>query len=273
MVYQRVFIRAGLRRDTQKGEQSLPRTKRQGYMASSLSTSFDIYYRDHARVARMDALHRQLVAPGALVFDIGAHVGDRTGSFLRLRASVVALEPQPRVFRALRLLYGACERATLIQSAAGDAVGELPLHLNTQNPTVATVAPAFINASQGAPGWEGQNWDSRVLVPVTTLDALIARHGRPNFVKIDVEGHEQAVLTGLNTALPLLSFEFTMIQLKMAHACLDRLDALGHYEFNISFGEEHALQYDSWLSKDAMSAALDAAPEAANSGDVYARLA
>jgi hypothetical protein len=75
---------------------------------AGIGRSLDIYYRDRERAARMDGMNATFVAPGARVFDIGAHVGDRTGSFLRLGASIVALEPQPRVYRALRLIYAYC---------------------------------------------------------------------------------------------------------------------------------------------------------------------
>jgi FkbM family methyltransferase len=219
----------------------------------------------------MDALHARLIAPGGLVFDIGAHLGDRTGSFLRHGASVVALEPQPRVFRALRLIHGRAAGAVLLPLACGAAPGELTLHLNLRNPTVATLERAFIAAAAGAPGWEDQVWDSSVTVPVTTLDALIARYGSPDFVKIDVEGHEPAVLQGLSTAVPLLSFEFTMIQLAAAQACIARLGNLGQYEYNISFGEEHLLRHETWLTPQDMSETLDVLPATTNSGDVYAR--
>jgi FkbM family methyltransferase len=232
----------------------------------------DIYYRDTARTERMDRLNRAFVPQKGLVFDVGAHVGDRTASFLRLGARVVALEPQPRVFRALRLLHGRNAAAVLLPWAVGRAPGEMTLHLNTRNPTVATLAPDFIAAAATATGWQGQTWDDRVRVPVTTLEALIARHGLPDFIKIDVEGHELDVLCGLQTPVPALSFEVTMIQRACAQACLARLQVLGDYRFNISLGEEHVLRPGPWLSGSEMGAVLDALPDAANSGDVYARL-
>ncbi len=238
----------------------------------ALRRSFDVYYRDTARTKRMDQLHAALIPDAALVFDIGAHVGDRTGSFLRLGAKTVALEPQPLVHRALRLLYGRCENTTLLRMACGAETGTLDLHVNSANPTVSTAAPAFITASTGAAGWEGQVWDQTITVPVTTLDTLIADHGTPDFVKIDVEGHEPAVLAGLSTPLPLLSFEITTIQKEAGLACIDRLAALGRYSYNLSLGEEHALHHATWRTADEMRDTLTALPHAANSGDIYARL-
>lgn len=232
----------------------------------------DLYYRDDARTARMDALNRHFVVPNGLVFDIGAHVGDRTASFLRLGASVIAIEPQPRVFRALRLLHRRAPGVVLLPCAVGKEIGEVTLHLNTRNPTVATVAPDFIKAARGAPGWTDEVWESCVTVPMTTLDALIIRYGVPDFIKIDVEGHEAEVLAGLSTAVPALSFEFTTIQRHIAKTCVERLCALGSYRFNLSLGEDHALQHNDWLTADALQTDLDALPDAANSGDVYAVL-
>lgn len=219
----------------------------------------------------MDALNACFVPNGGLAFDIGAHVGDRTASFLRLGASVVALEPQPRVFRALRLIHGRWPQATLKCEAAGAEPAEIAMHLNSNNPTVSTLSDAFITAADGAAGWDGQVWDTCLCVPVTTLDHLISVHGRPDFIKIDVEGHEVDVLLGLSEPVPALSFEFTMIQREVAFACIDTLRSLGAHVFNLSIGEDHRLRHDAWVTGAQMRDELARLPDAANSGDVYAK--
>ena len=234
-----------------------------------LHRSLDVYYGDARRDAAMDALYARFVRAGALAFDIGSHVGDRIGSFRRLGARVVALEPQSLCAKAIGALYGSDPDVTLVEAACSDRPGRLTLRVNSANPTVSTASADFIGAADGAGGWEGQVWDAEIEVPCTSLDALIAQFGVPAFAKIDVEGFEDVVLAGLSQALPALSFEITTIQRDVAIRCLDRLAALGPYGFDIALGERPALTFARWLSREDMAAHIAALPHAANSGDVY----
>ena len=120
--------------------------------------SLRIYYGRPARARAMDRLYSRFVAPGDLVFDIGAHVGDRIAAFRRLGARVVAVEPQPALYRTLRLLFGRDERVTLVPAAVGAVPGRLPMRINPDNPTISTLSEDFIAASRGAEGWQGESW-------------------------------------------------------------------------------------------------------------------
>src|SRR5215510_10894332 len=81
--------------------------------------SLRIYYGHPARMRAMDKLYRQFIAPGDLVFDVGAHVGDRVAAFRRLGARIVAVEPQPALHRTLGLLFGRDRNVILVRSASG----------------------------------------------------------------------------------------------------------------------------------------------------------
>ncbi len=232
--------------------------------------SLRMYYGDRRHRAGLERLYRRFVREGDLVFDIGAHVGDRVGVFRRIGARVIAVEPQPALVAVLRFIYGRDRAVTIESVAIGRAEGFAELMINRENPTVSTASRAFIAAAAGAKGWEGECWGDHIRVPMTTLDALIARHGAPAFAKVDVEGFEAEALAGLTRAIPALSFEFTTIQRDVALAALDRCVALGYARFAASLGETHVFTHEGWLSAEEMRHWLAGLPHEANSGDVYA---
>ena len=232
--------------------------------------SLRIYHGHPDHAAAMDRLYSDFIGPHDIAFDIGSHVGDRVSSFRRLGANVIALEPQPLAFRALQIIHGQDAAVELINAACGAESGSLALRINSANPTVSTASAEFTQAAQNAVGWEGQNWDKLVDVACTTLDSLITEHGEPAFIKIDVEGFETDVLLGLSTPVRSLSFEFTTIQRSVAFACLDVIERLANYRFNVALGESQELAFDTPIDRKSIQTYIANLPPEANSGDVYA---
>ena len=139
------------------------------------------------------------------------------------------------------------------------------------HPTVSSLASGFPARMRAAPGFAGVRWDATETVEVTTLDALIAAHGLPRFVKIDVEGAEAEVLAGLGQPVDWLAFEVLPAAPEAADACLTRLAGLGTYAFNLVPGEAAAFALDRWLDADAIARELRRRAGDGRAGDVYAR--
>lgn len=229
-----------------------------------------MYYGVPGRFVRMRRFYGQFIGQDDLCFDIGAHVGNRLRVWNALGARMVAVEPQPALLRCLRRLFGDDPRVTLVAQAIGAVEGMATLHISTRTPTVTTLSTQWMRDVKRDDSFRNVEWDDEVVVPVTTLDLLIARHGVPAFCKIDVEGFELEVLRGLTQPLKALSFEYIPASIEVAMGCIDRLEQLGRYQYNYSPGETHQLQQPHWLDADGMRAVLRGIRH--GSGDVYARL-
>ncbi len=240
--------------------------------AAGFARSLALYYGQPWKGRALGRLYGDLLKPGMRAFDIGAHVGHRTRILAGLGLDVVAVEPQARFESFLRRhLHGG--RITVVRAAVGARPGEADLAVSSRHPTVSTLSESWRETVSGDASFAGVTWDRRERVAVTTLDALAAAHGRPDFCKIDVEGMEAEILKGLSFAVPLVSVEFLPQAPEVARACLDELARLGDYSFNAVRGETHRLVSPTWVPAREAKDFLARLCEGPREGDLYARLA
>ncbi len=237
-----------------------------------LIRSLLIYYGVPLRIRALANLYAELVAPGDLCFDLGAHVGNHTRALRRLGARVVAVEPQPLFYQVLQRQFGKDPEVCLVQRAVGARPGLAQLLLSARTPTVATLSVGWATQVARSSSFARVRWEEQRCVRVTNLDSLIRRFGVPVFCKIDVEGLEEAVLKGLTRAVPVLSFEFIPAFREGGLTCLQLLQALGPYQLNCTLGERHQWVLNHWSSAPAMADWLRRRPLNSRPVAVYARL-
>lgn len=194
-----------------------------------------------------------------LVFDIGANHGHKTTLFLRLVSRVVSVDPDPSNAEILRQKFHFLrfnkKAVTIVAKAVGESTGTQKMWMEKPGSAKNTLSQKWVETLQTDSSRFGENivFNSSREVEITTLEQLIEVHGRPFFVKIDVEGYEPNVISGLRSAVPYLSFEVNLPEfLPEAIKCVDMLDQLcPKSRFNFVVDCVDGLALPEWQAKDA----------------------
>ena len=229
-----------------------------------------VIYHNPVRTGPLRRFYRDLLRPGDLVFDVGAHVGTRARAMRAAGARVVALEPQDPFSTFLRRTLPRDIR--LVEAAAGGVETVAEMAVSSLHPTVSSLKAGFADEAGSAPGFGHVRWDRVQRVQVTTLDRLIAAEGLPRYVKIDVEGFELEVLSGLSQPVEMVSVEYLPGLPDLTLSVIDRLQQLGSYRFNPVRGESGRFLWDDWRDAESTRTWLKGLAADGPSGDLYARL-
>jgi FkbM family methyltransferase len=208
--------------------------------------------------------YRQLLPDlrrGDIVFDVGANEGLKADLFLRMGARVIAIEPDEtnqailrKRFLKLRL---ARKPVVIVGKAVSDSDGVESMWIDGPGSAVNTLSQKWATTLRGNKarhtyGHCGLDFVQRRTVETTTLKELITVHGRPLFIKIDVEGYELNVIRGLRQPVPCLSFEVNLPEFRQeALQCVKLLEDLAvNGKFNYAVDCARGLVLGRWLNSD-----------------------
>jgi FkbM family methyltransferase len=223
------------------------------------------------------ALMRSLIEPGDLVFDVGANNGMKTELFLACGAKVVCFEPQPQFVKELRAKFKGDPNVMIALVGLGkEREFSREMFVCAKAPNISTLSKDFTVQSRFVR--HGYKWNDKLKINLTTLDLMIEKHGRPKFCKIDVEGFEFEVFSGLHRTIPWIAFEFNIDQIKSSKRCLEYLTNLGYTEFNFVPAERGLFISPIWMNAnelvkaiERMSVTYDFSVIWGLWGDIYAR--
>ncbi|MCH9609796.1 MAG: hypothetical protein S4CHLAM45_01880 [Chlamydiales bacterium] len=201
--------------------------------------------------------HRALISaywcnPGDFVLDIGAHLGD----FSRIYSSLVgkeglvfAYEPNPLVYPHLEhfMALSSIKNVITKKRAVSDTTGEMvsmKINADTLSYQGSSLEPLLWNDAR-MPG-------NTTIVKVETekLDDLLEEKHLPpiRFIKIDVEGHEHAVLRGaekiLLTQRPLVIFEYGYVKGEFEPDTIRQMEEMGYACYDCATDQRVSPNYE-----------------------------
>ena len=192
------------------------------------------------------AFYRRVLAGRAcrLIFDVGANFGDKAWVFNQIAGRVVCFEPDPRCAAALRVRFRRSPHVIIENVAIGAEEQTAPLFVESNGSAYNTLSDKHRTIHHGP------ECRKTVLVTVVQLDRMINKHGLPDFLKVDVEGFEAAVFSGLTRIVPVISFEANIPAfLEETLIIIDRLRLLNpQAQFNALPAGGHDLAFPAAVS-------------------------
>jgi FkbM family methyltransferase len=165
-----------------------------------------------------------------LVLDIGLHNGDDAAYYLGLGYRVVGVEANPLLTSKCALRFEneiRQGRVQVINAGVLKEPGEFTFYQNLTDDLWSSFQPER--------GKKGGAWEE-LKIPCVTTQQLIAEHGKPFFMKVDIEGADLQALDSITaaTAPPYVSLE-----LNCADPILERLIEFGYSAFKFVNGETY----------------------------------
>lgn len=187
--------------------------------------------------------YREFFSVGDLVYDVGANSGSWTQSCLDNGAGrVVAIEPQKSLCDYMAVQF-ADKQVDIINCALGDTHGKMNMFQCEAN-TISTLNPQWTKER-----FSGYGWHVGEEVMVTTLDNVIRTHGLPTFIKIDVEGYEVKVLSGLTVPINSYCIEYTAEFIQQLVDCVNLIERFGKHEYSYNLGDYPEFK-SPWTDRD-----------------------
>lgn len=182
-----------------------------------------------------------------LAFDIGANRGDATVVALSLGYGVVACEPAPRVYGELvkRLIYN--KKVLPLKVAVADTDDLRVEFYEANEDGLSTLNKSWLTDSSLP--YSGKDFRT-IQANTITIDTLVELYGKPDLIKIDVEGAEWAVFKGMTRSYGKLTFEWTEVTLKEHFEQLEYLASIGYTKVAPQFIVNHLEEPTEWFDID-----------------------
>jgi len=188
------------------------------------------YYRTQDRPTSATSETEERTIEENLVFDIGMNNGEDSAYYLHLGYSVVGVDANPLASAecALRFKKEIAEgRMRIVNAGVLRQPGEFTFYRNLQDDGWSSFDPEQ--------GKKGGSWQA-ITIRCITAQQLIAVHGTPHFMKVDIEGADfQAIESITQATAP----DYISLELSSVDPIIETLINLGYSSFKFVDGETY----------------------------------
>lgn len=215
-----------------------------------------------------------------LVFDIGYNIGAFTEACLDKNkdCKVVAIDANPRLCALSKHKENKNVKVMNLLVSKGDNQ-EIDFYVDPINIGISTASKSFMESSRFAKGskYLQENtgkWTNIGKIKTVSLDTLIRFYGTPDLIKVDVEGYEKEVFSGLTKkSAKKICFECHEEEKDSLYEIMEYLSDLGYQQFGLigyfeekdnfekltysEYGDPHLIEPERYYHKEELKEEIE----------------
>jgi FkbM family methyltransferase len=182
----------------------------------------------------------------SLVFDIGANVGKWTKSNLDTYDKIISIEASEKTFKKLQQNCNNPKIVALNYAVCNNNFNDI-LFYEAQEDVLSTINKEWLQSSSSR--FFNKPY-KETMCKTITIDKLINEYGKPDLIKIDVEGGEFECISSLSQKVNLLCFEWASETNNITFNCLEYLSKIGFTEYYIQHQDNYTFRPSIFYSKE-----------------------
>jgi FkbM family methyltransferase len=205
-----------------------------------------------------------------MYFDIGANVGRWAKANIDKCNKIIAVEASPKTYAKLQ---SECkhDKIELLNFAVCNNAGNDVKFYQADWDTISTLNQNWL-ADKSSRFYNACKYHEIVCKSIT-MDNLIAKYGKPDLIKIDVEGGELNCISSLTQKVDLLCFEWAAELHDVSTSSLQHLIGLGFTKFHIQHEDAYTFrpQESDWKNIDVTLQKLGTAVQKRDWGMIWCK--
>jgi len=194
------------------------------------------------------------------IYDIGANIGRFTEENIKKydNCEFILVEANPSLVQVLNNKFEKFDNISIVNNCVSDTNGEEIDFYICESDTISSASKKWTKDSRFSDNYKYFN---PIKTKSITIESLLEKYGKPDYIKIDVEGYENVVISGIKNYVGLLSFEWAEESKDDILESLSHLRSIGYRYFYISYNDNYTFIPNDFVSYNIIKSEVESLNE------------